>query len=229
MRPSATVFGFCLLFAVAGSASAALRVPQVPVAGGTLQGYLNGQGETINVLTDQNAAQRWTATIANHSTFTIQVELSANAAANSIGLYNAGLPSPPLYQVFPGAATAGWFAVAVFTSTPSLVVTLFDPTATPQGTVTYLAGPPSKTNFGFYLDGPAGVFYSQDALNPGGNPQALTFGGTGLNAGSWWLCFEDTPFTAGTSDFDDAVLFLEFVNPTPVHKSSWGDLKARFR
>src|SRR5262245_45271226 len=45
--------------AVASQASAFLRVPQVPVLGGTLQGYLNSKGEAINVSTDQQDAQVW--------------------------------------------------------------------------------------------------------------------------------------------------------------------------
>ena len=101
------------LIAFAGSASAALRVPQVPVLGGSLQGYLNSVGETINVNTDQQDVQRWTSTVSGNSTFTLQVELTAgNAPANGIGIYNAGFVAPPLYLVFPGAATAGWFAPA---------------------------------------------------------------------------------------------------------------------
>ena len=50
---------------LATSASAALRVPQVVVNGGSLQGYLNSKGESINVLTDQNAAQTWASTVSH--------------------------------------------------------------------------------------------------------------------------------------------------------------------
>ena len=228
-RVATMIIGLVALVALAGSASAALRVPQVPVLGGGLQGYLNSQGEAINVLTDQNAAQRWAATVSNNSTFTIQVELAGNAAANTIGLYNASLAAPPLYQVFPGAATSQWFAVASFRSAPiRVVVNLFDASAAIQGTTTYLGA--DRNDFGFYLQGPGGTFFTQDARNPGGAVQALTYAGTGINTGSWWLCFEDTGLGAGSDlDYDDCVLFLESVNPTPVNKTTWGSLKARFR
>ena len=77
---------------------------------------------------------------------------------------------------------------------------------------------------------PAGFSYTQDARNIGANPQALTFPGTGINSGSWWLCFEDISLGGGSDqDYDDCVLFLESVNPTPVNKTTWGSLKARFR
>lgn len=215
------------LAVVAGSASAALRVPQVPVATGSLQGYLNSVGESINVLTDQNAVQRWASTVSNNATFTIQVELAGNAASNNLGIYNASAVAPPLYQVFPGAASAGWFAVASFRTAPvRVIVNLFDANAASQGSNTYLGA--DRNDFGFYLQGPGGLFYTQDARNPNGDPQAVTYAGTGLNSGSWWLCFEDLQYSGSDHDFEDAVLFLESVNPTPVNKTTWGSLKARF-
>ncbi len=228
-RTVTMIMGTIALVAIAGTASAALRVPQIAVGGGGLQGYLNSVGESINVNTDQNAAQRWASTVSNNSTFTIQVELAGNAASNSLGLYNAStVGAPLLYQVFPGAATAGWFAVASFRTAPvRVVVNLFDANAALQGTVTYLGA--DKNDFGFYLMGPGGLFYTQDARNGAGDAQALTYAATGLNSGSWWLCWEDVPLAGSDADFDDAVLFLESVNPTPVSQTSWGQLKSRFR
>jgi len=228
-RLATMIIGSIALVAFAGSAAAALRVPQIVVNGGTLQGYLNGVGEAINVSTDQQDVQRWTATVSNNSTFTIQVELTGNAASNTIGLYNASLVAPPLYQAFPGAATSGWFAVASFRTAPiRVIVSLFDASAAFQGSTTYLGA--DRNDFGFYLQQQAGgVLYTQDARNPGGHAQALTYAGTGINSGSWWLCFDDQSLPQGSDyDFDDAVLFLESVNPTPVNKTSWGELKSRF-
>jgi hypothetical protein len=224
------IIGSIALVAFAGSASAALRSPQVAVGCPTLQGYLNGVGESINVNTDQQDIQRWAATVSNNSTFTIQVELSVNAGTNTYGIYNASLASPPLYQCFPGAATNGWYCVCSFRSSPTrVVVNLFDNNATFVGSTTYLGA--DRNDFGFYLQqNPGLVFYSQDARNPGGAPQMLTFSGTGVNAGSWWLAMDDTDPAQGSDRcYDDAVLFLESLNPTPVNKTTWGDLKARFK
>jgi hypothetical protein len=226
-RVATILIGMIALVAVAGSASAALRVPQVAFSSGSLQGYLNSVGESINVTTDQNAAQRWASTVSNNATFTIQVELAGNANANTYGLYNASAVAPALYQMFPGAATNLWFATASFRTAPvRVIINLFDANAVSQGSNIYLGA--DRTDFGFYLQGPGGLFYTQDARNPGGNPQMLTYAGTGINSGSWWLCFEDLPFGGG-SDFEDAVLFLESVNPTPVNHTTWGSVKARFR
>jgi hypothetical protein len=215
---------------MATSAFAALRSPQVAVNGGSLQGYLNSQGESINVLTDQNAVQTWATTVSNNSTFTLQIELAGNAATNTYGIYNGGDASPALYQLFPGAATNGWFAVASFRNAPTrVVVNLFDANGALQGTNTYLGA--DASNFGYYLQQQGGlVFYTQDARNPGGLAQMVTYAGGGLNSGSWWLAMEDLTASQGSDyDFDDAVLFLESVNPVPVQATTWGSVKARFR
>src|SRR5689334_5261370 len=148
-RLATMIVGSIALVAFAGSASAALRSPQVVVNNGTLQGYLNSVGESINVGTDQLDIQRWQATVSNNSTFTIQVELAGNAASNTYGIYNASFAVPPLYQCFPGAATNGWFCVASFRTAPTrVVVSLFDGSAAFQGSTTYLAGPPDRNDFG---------------------------------------------------------------------------------
>jgi hypothetical protein len=215
-----------LLVSMTALASAALRVPQVPVLGGTLQGYLNGVGESINVLTDQQNAQVWQTSASGNATFTLMIELTGSAAGNNIGVYHAGLAAPPLDQIFPGAAAAGWFATCHFAG-GNLVVTLFDNNSIIQGQNFY-AGIPAN-NFGFYLQGPGGTFYSQDARNGGGLAQVLTYLGTGQNFGDWWECFEDAGAAQSDRDFDDAVLLIQSVVPTAVEGSTWGKVKSLYR
>jgi len=213
----------------ATGASAGLRVPQVPVLGGGLQSYLNGVGSSINVLTDQNDVQTW-ATVTSVS-ITLMFELSGNAAATSFGLYNAGSPALPLYEVFPAAATSGWFATASFrTAPPRVVISLFDDQGNVMGVTTYLGA--DAAIFGYYLQCPGGLFYTQDARNPGGTAQALAYGSMGNDAGEWWLCWEDAQVSGGASDqdYDDSVVFVGSYSPgLPVSKTSWGALKKRFR
>jgi len=203
-----------------------LRAPQVVFPAAPLQTYLNGVGESINVLADQVDAQNWLTSVSGNASFTLMIELAGNAAFNSIGVYNGNDPSPAptLFQVFPGVASAGWFASAHF-SGGNLVVTLFDNNAVIMGQ-TFHAGV-NAANFGFYIDGPGGVFYSQDARN-GGMAHVLTYQGTGQNAGEWWECFEDMPWAAQAVDFDDAVLLLQSVVPTDVPPASWGAVKHRY-
>jgi hypothetical protein len=219
----------CVVLAGLTSPAAAfnLRVPQVAVAGGSLQGYLNGVGEAINVNTDQLDAQTWNTSVSGNSTFTLMVEFAGNAGSNGIGVYNAADAVPALFQVFPGAATAGWFATCHFAG-GNLVVTLFDNNSIIQGQVTY--GGVSQSNFGFYLQGPGGTFYSQDSRNAGGVAQILTYAGTGQNFGDWWECFEDlSPAGGSDRDFDDAVLLLQSVGPTPTANRSWGAIKTLYK
>lgn len=215
---------------VASPARAAfpLRVPQITVnpGDGALQSYFNSVGENITVATDQLDAQTWSTTISGNSTLTLMLELAGLANSNSIGVYNGGtVGAPVLYQVFPGAATPGWYATAHFGLGGSLVVSLFDQNAVYQGQTSY-AGV-DKDNFGFYLQNGTGTYYSQDYRN-GGFAHVLTFAGTGVNFGSWWQCFEDLPNNSTDWDFNDAVLFVESINPVPAAQSSWGRIKSLY-
>jgi hypothetical protein len=227
----ARMIAVCAAAALVTCASTAgafnLRAPQVLFCNASLQAYLNANDGGVNTLTDQLDAQVWQTSVSGNATFTLMIELAGNATQNSIGVYNTLDAVPALDQVFPGAATAGWFATCHFTSTGTLKVLLYDDTATPQGTTTYTGV--DRTHFGFYLQGPGGTFYSQDGRN-GGNPQILTYAGTGQNYGDWWECFEDLPFGGScATDYEDAVCLLQSVVPTPTHNKSWGSLKAGYR
>jgi hypothetical protein len=218
------------LLMVASTASAfSLRSPQVGFDTGGLQSYLTSEGEAIAVTTDQVNAQVWTSNITGIADFTLKVELAGNAPENTMGVYNAADVNPVLYPVFPGAASAGWYANVVFKSTGALIVRLYDNNDVPQGQTNFTGV--NRNNFGFYLLGPGGTFYSQDSRN-GGNAQILTYAGTGINAGGWWQCFEDLPYQSNNAltDFEDAVMFVTAVNPLPVpaRGTTWGALKALY-
>jgi hypothetical protein len=217
------------LFAVTSTAGAfTLRSPQVGFATFGLQGYLtNVVGESINVTTDQLDAQQWQSSVSGNTTFTLMIELTSSfSSSNNIGVYNSLVASPALYQLFPGGAGAGWFCTCHFAASGSLTVYLYDQNGALQGLTSYSGV--DRNHFGFYLDGPAGVFYSQDYRN-GPAPQMLTYAGTGRNYGDWWECFEDQPYNAQFSDYNDAVLLLQSVAPTPTNDKSWGSLKALYR
>ena len=223
--------------AVVASVTAALafgpRIPQVPIAGASLQNQLNLMNPgppAINVLTDQVDAQVWRSSVSGNATFTLMIELAGNAAKNDIGIYNTlGGLNPPLYLVFPGAASAGWFATCHFGPAGALAVLLYDQNATFQGQNNY-AGV-DRNSFSFYLqNAPLGyLFYSQDVRNAGGSPQMVTYLGTDANFGDWWECFEDLPYATSDHDFEDAILLLQSVAPTPARGTSWGMLKALYR
>ncbi len=220
---------------IAGTANPAhgypLRAPQVPLQTGwdgiSLQSYMNGVGETLNTLTQQLDLQTWQAPVSGTARFALKMEIAGNAAQNSVGIYNAGQATPTLFMVFPGGAAQGWYATCVFSAPSTLQVKLFDASNVLQGTTNYSGV--SLNNFGFYLHGPAGTFYSQDARNAGGKPQAVTFAGTGAYTGKFWECFEDLPYASGDIDYQDSILLLESIAPTPIERSTWSELKSRFR
>lgn len=224
LSPVLRVCAAAALVALVVSPAAAfnLRAPQIPVTPPSLQNYLTARDGGINVLTDQLDAQAWTASVSGNATFTLMLELSAFAPNNALGVYNAGLPAP-LFQVFPPIASPGWYATCHFAS-GNLVVTLFDNNSLIQGQVFY-AGV-NANDFGFYLQGPGGIFFTQDFLN-GGAAQALTYAGTGQNFGDWWMCWEDA--AQSDRDFDDAVLLLQSIVPTPANGTTWGSLKALYK
>lgn len=218
-----------LLIAAASLASAsALNARPVTINGSALQAYLDGKGQTITVNTDQIGNALWTTTASHNSTFTLMLELSGNASGNSVGIYNDGATST-LFQIFPGSAAAGWFAVTTFDvgQPGKVVVNLFDQTATWQGQTTYMGV--NSASFGFYISGPNGTYFTEDDEN-GGSPQNVVYMGTGTSTGNFWLCWEDSAYSTGDQDFDDFVVFLESVNqPMPVLPSTWGQIKGQYR
>jgi hypothetical protein len=208
-----------------------LRSPQVPLQTGwdgiSLQTYLAGIGETLNTLTQQLDLQAWQAPPAGVSTFTLVMELAGYAGQNTIGIYNAGEVSPSEFVVFPGAAGPGWSATCTFSAGGVLDVSLYDDQHVLQGTTHYTGA--DRNNFGFYLQGPGGIFFSQDYRNAGEKPQVLTYQGTGQYAGSWWECFEDLPYASSDLDFQDSIMLVQSTEPVPVHGLTWGALKSLFR
>lgn len=230
----ATVLFLCCAASVLAGAVAhayPLRVPQVPLQTGwdgvSLQSYFGTVGETVNTLTQQLDIQTWQGPPSGGATFTLKMEIAGYSGSNELGIYNAGEASPTKYQVFPGAAGPGWYATCSFSPSGGLLVNLYDNTSTFQGATNYSGV--DRNNFGFYLMGPGGTFYSQDYRNGGGKPQVLTFAGTAAYSGRWWECFEDLPYASSDVDFQDAILLLESLDPTPTRATTWGSLKALYR
>jgi len=215
---------FAFLLLAPRPAAAALRSPQVPVAGSALATFFAAQGQAINPATDQQDQQQLSVAPGTGFGFIAHgPDVSASA-----GIYNTPLASPLLYQVWPGAAAPGWFTVCSFRIAPTrLVVNLFDEQSAIQGSTTYLGADPSA--FGIYGQTAAGtVYYLQDSRNPLGAARILTYGGTGAHQGSTWFAIETGSTTGG--DFADLILLVNLaLAPVDVEHASWGTLKRRFR
>lgn len=211
-----------LLF-VATSANAALplRSPQVAFSSGPLQAYLNLVDTGINVNTDQLAAQTWSVAITGNTDFTLTLRNGVGNNA-SVGVYNGPDVAPALRLVFPPVAIPGWFAALHFAS-GNLTVSLFDQHSVFQGQVTYPGV--NASDFGYYIQSPCGTFYSQDVRNP--NPQVLSYA-SNLTPGDYWICFAACP-SSQLSAFDDVVINVQSVRPTPATSSTWGHIKGQYR
>jgi hypothetical protein len=215
-----------LMILTSAIAHAAARVPQIPVSGTALQAFFTAHGQAINVNTDQLDLQ--TVSLPSNASIQITAPLVPNASSETFGFYNSSLATPPLYQVFPGAAINGWFAACSFRTAPMrLVVNLFYANSALQGTNTYLGADPA--NLGFYLQESGGsVFYSQDARNAAG-ARLLAFTSTGALAGGTWFAWE-TSAGPGGGDYADSIWLVGYAfAPVPVLHSDWGTLKRRFR
>ena len=176
---------------VASPASAFnLRSPQVSFSIAPLQNYLNVVDPGINVTTDQLDAQVWSVTNTGSPIFTLRLENSQGTNAPS-GIYNGNAPlgpTPPLYQVFPGGAVAGWYATLSFGG-GNLTVSRFNQFNVFQGSTLYLGVDPFQ--FGFYMDAPLQpIWYSQDDRNfAGPRAQMLTYESPS-NPGVFWNCWD---------------------------------------
>lgn len=230
-RIYSVVLGLAMGLTLAAPSFAALRVPQVAFNSASLQSRMNGFGESINVLTQQQDGLVWGSTISTNSTMTIQYQLSGNPHANEIGIAKlnaAGNVVTGLATVFPATSAPGMFAVASFRPGNLLIVNLFDANANLVGQ-TSTSGV-NRSLFGYYIKNAGATSYTHEGFNADGKVHSLAFAGTGINTGSWWLAWEDAPITTYSgADFDDALLFMESINPTPVAQTTWGSLKARFR
>jgi len=212
-------------------AGAALRAPQLGFGSPALQNHLDSQGESINVLTDQQDALEWGTTVSGNSTLTIQFDVAGNISGCELGIAKldaTGKIVTGLVPVFPATAGNGCFAVASFRPGDLVVVNLFNPLAQLSDTKSFTGV--NKARFAYYIKWNGNTYYSHDGFNSDGMVHALTFAGNGQNTGCWWQCWEESEITDyAQADFDDAVVFMESLNPTPVSHMTWGRVKARFR
>ena len=227
----AAAFGIAV---AASTASAfALRAPQIAFNVAPLQGYLNSVDPGINVATQQLDAQLWATSVTGNAEFTLMLVSPPNvlgqgaqtlgAVGAALGVYNASAAIPALYQVFPPFAVPGWYAVVNF-SGGNLVVTLFNQNSLFQGQTVYPGVNPN--NFGFYLQGPGGVLFSQDVRNANG-AQMLTFDSPSY-PGNYWLCFESLLRTPA-STFTGFVFNVQSLRASPASNSTWGRVKGLYR
>ena len=232
-RYLSTALAVVTTVALAAPAFSAPRVPQIAFNSASLQTRLNGFGESINVLTQQEEGLVWGSTVSSNATMTIQFELTGNPHSNSLGVATLSADRRQVLQlceIFPADIGTGAFAVASFRAGGVMIVNRFGPAANLLGTVTYTGV--NRQLYSYYLDNPLATWFSHEFHNLDDNHKihSLSYAGTGENKGSWWMAWEDAAIaTYANADYADAIVFMESVNPTPVSQTTWSSLKARFR
>lgn len=188
------------------------------INGSSLQTILNNitndGSSSVNVNTDQVSADKyWQLSASGASAATMIIEVAGYAGSNTFGIYDGANPANTV-TLFNGAATGGDQTFVSIKATGAVWVN-------GSATGTVFSGP----TFGYFLLSPAGTFYSNDALNPGGTDHMVAFQGTGdivtlpgNYPGEWTtnqyiLGWEDLP--VGDNDFDDMVLMVDLVKPVP--------------
>lgn len=189
------------------------------INGSSLQNILNGitndSSSSVNVNTDQVSADKyWALTASGTSAATMIIEIAGFNAANTFGLYDAANPSNKV-TLFGGAATGGDQAAVSIKNTGAVYVNF-------SNTGVVFAG----NSFGYFLQGPGGTFYSDNALNADAMDHMVSFQGKGdavtlptLFSGTWTpneyiLAWEDMNAPADF-DYDDMVVMVESVEPIP--------------
>jgi hypothetical protein len=210
-----------LLFVATSASAFPLRVPQVVFNSAPLQAYLNIVDTGINANTDQMAAQTWSVAFTGNSDFTLTLR-NGFGNGTAVGVYNGADVAPALRLVFPPVAIPGWYAALHFAG-GNLTVSLFDQNSVFQGQVTYPAVNPN--NFGYYIQGPCGVWYSQDFRNP--LPQVLEYA-SNATLGDYWIAFSACQ-SGANSTFNDVVINVQSVRPVPAANSTWGQVKNQYR
>jgi hypothetical protein len=207
-----------------------LRNPQVSIVGGGLQAYLDSVGQSIHVNSDQADFQAWNTGMYCAGNQGLFFQLAAKPPGSWLGLYDAAEITPSFFEIFTPDAQPRWFTMVNFLSSPTRVrIIMFDNRGNPVGFTEIPGG--NREAVAFYMEGPRGGFYTEDARNLSGDPQFLSFAGTGSNAFAWWIVGEETALSAGADrDFDDVIMFIGQMDcDLPIQRSTWGAVKSRFR
>lgn len=204
-----------------------LRAPQVVFSAGALQNQLNDADGGINAVTDQVENSSWISSLlAKGCAMWFEIRSLDTTGTYTVGAYSTSQSNRTLCALFPAGATRGWFATCRISSSGTLTVGLYDELMRFVGLTQYPGFDPAYT--GFYVEGPGGVWFTEDARN-GGSAQALSFGGSGVNYGSVFLCFETWPYNPDGSTFTGAIVQVEAMCGLPVRPPTWGQLKALYR
>ena len=194
-----------------------------------LQDQLNAittSGPQINVYTGQTSPSAyWQIGATGGSENKLMLEIAGNANSNTFGIFDPSNHGNML-QLFSGSASAGW-STLLQQNGSTFTATYFDGNGVfvSQNHITL-----NGNTFGYYLQGPGGMFYSDNSLNeaggttyPNGMPHEATYAGNGQTkingkkflAGEFIMAWEDTTWGNSDLDYNDFVVMVESVHPVP--------------
>ncbi len=174
--------------------------------------------DAANDMLDDAGDSYWSITGAGGSVSTMIIEIAGYAGNNAIGVYDRSNELSRV-ELFSGPQGAGAQSLLSIKADGSVWINGSD----------NLAGIDFAANaFGFYLDGPGGLFFSDSDLNLNGADQMVAYQGTdtdmiavgGNIAGLWTdnefvLAWEDVK-NSGDQDYNDLVFIIESVIPVPA-------------
>lgn len=214
MKKNGLILGSMLLASSIGAGSAMateLSLQQI------LNGITVGGASSVNATTDYLGATKdstWSITATGGSVATMIIELAGYAPSNIFGVYDSK-DSSKMVNLFAGSATAGSQVTLAIKVDGSVFVNYVDSGINFAG-----------NSFGYYLNSPGGLFYSNSALNSDSKDHMVAYQGTGdlvqlpgYFPGTWTanefiLGFEDV--SAGSDwDYNDLVAMVESVQPVP--------------
>jgi PEP-CTERM motif/Domain of unknown function (DUF4114) len=182
-----------------------------------VDGFTVGGSSSVDVTTDQYAPdQAWAQNSIFGAQGMIVLELAGYAGSNRFGIYDANDPTQRL-QLFSGADSAGALARfevrsngAVYRDSVNTSLTF------------------SSQLFGFYLETPTGIWYSQSLRNADGDDHMVAYQGQGdtiespLGDTATWgsdlflLGWEDLTARSWDQDYNDFVVFVGGVKGANV-------------
>lgn len=170
---------------------------------------------------EQVTSAAWEIGSSTISVSGIVIELAGNANSNSFGIYDLADPNNRL-ELFNGSDSAGNHSALQYLGGNEFRSINLGTFATHTATF-------GGSDFGFYLGVPGSNYFYSDASLNGGNDQMVAFQGDGsrqanfFGTGSttwlpseWVLAWEDVAYNSSDKDFNDFVVQVESVTPTPV-------------
>lgn len=181
----------------------------------TISPFHNSSIDAVGVDNDALAYDSyWNISGSGGSLATFVIEITANSAVNSFGIYDRSNPSS-MVQVFSGSSTTSNRTLITIWDDGSVEKNFIDTGIDFGGNV-----------FGYYINNGSNTFYSDTTLNKDGLDHVVAFKGIGdtvkigsLAAGQWGsseyiLGWEDA-YGLGDYDYQDMVVMVESVNPVP--------------